>query len=338
MSDAPLVELARFQSVLLVKPSSLGDIVHALPAAHFIKRAHPHLRLRWVCNPEWMPLLEGNPDLAEVIPFPRSEFHGLCAPLKFVFWARELNAAPRELPEITLDFQGLLRSGLISLVRGSDPIVGMSDAREGASLLHRVTVPVRKEDHAVDRYLTMVRALGVPTPRGEVKFSLPQGTPPHEWEMPAKFLVLHPFSRGRGKSLSAASIQALCDCLAPWPIVIVGRGKQREKISGDHVTSLLNRTSLPELIWLLRRAHACVSVDSGPMHIAAAVNARTLGIHTWSDPRKVGPYPSDAVVWKAGRIATRDAFTDEEAEDNRRIESSDIRRIADFVLREWFQD
>ncbi len=106
MSAGPAVDLAPFQSVLLVKPSSLGDIVHALPAAHFIKQAHPHLRLRWLCNPEWMPLLEGNPDLAEVIPFPRGELRGMAAPLKFLLWARQLNAAPRELPEIILDLPG----------------------------------------------------------------------------------------------------------------------------------------------------------------------------------------------------------------------------------------
>jgi ADP-heptose:LPS heptosyltransferase len=213
----------------------------------------------------------------------------------------------------------------------------MSDAREGAAIFQRVTVPVVREDHAVDRNLALVRALGVRTPPERLEFPLPQGEPPAGAALPAKFVVLHPFSRGRRKSLSADCIQMLCDCLAPRPIVIVGRGRHGMVLKGGHVTSLVNQTSLPELIWLLRHAHGCVSVDSGPMHIAAAVNARTLGIHTWSDPRKVGPYPASAMVWKAGRIAPRDAFTDEEAADDRQVEPSDCRRIADFVHR-WHKD
>jgi ADP-heptose:LPS heptosyltransferase len=338
MSNGRLVDLAQFESVFLVKPSSLGDIVHTLPAAHFIKLAYPHLRLRWLCNPEWAPLLEGNSDLAEVVLFPRGEFRGAAAPIKSLFWARRLNAASRELPEITLDFQGLLRSALISIARGSDPVIGMSDAREGAALLHRATVTVDPGAHAVDRYLTLVRALGVDAPSSQVAFPLPQGSPPAGARPPAGFIVLHPFSRGKGKSLSNACIQALCDCLAPRPIVIVGRGQHGMAFMGGHISSLLNQTSLPELIWLLRQAHGCISVDSGPLHIAAAVNRRTIGIHTWSDPRKVGPYPESATVWKAGRLAARNALTDEEATTNRPVEAGDCRRIADFVIREWYRE
>jgi ADP-heptose:LPS heptosyltransferase len=69
--------------------------------------------------------------------------------------------------------------------------------------------------------------------------------------------------------------------------------------------NLLNRTTLPELCWLLRHARFTVSVDSGPMHIAAAVSANLLSIHTWSDPRKVGPFNSHAPgawIWKDGKI------------------------------------
>lgn len=335
MSYGPVVDLSVFQSALVVKPSSLGDIVHTLPAVHFLKRAVPGMKLRWLSNPEWRPLLEGNPDLQEVVTFPRKEFSGFVGLLKFFLWARRLNAADRELPEITLDFQGLLRSAIVSIARGSDPVVGLSDAREGASSLYRVTVPVKRSAHAVDRYLALVRALGVPAPVDEVEFPLPQGIAPEGVKLPPNYIVLHPFSRGRGKSLASTCIQALCDCLAPRPIVIVGQSEQEETFAGPHVTSLLNRTSLTELIWVLRHSHGCISVDSGPMHIAAAVQPRTLGIHTWSDPRQVGPYPRTAIVWKAGRIAHRDEFTDAEAAEERQVETGDSRRIADYIIREW---
>ena len=98
------------------------------------------------------------------------------------------------------------------------------------------------------------------------------------------------------------------------------------------MVDLTGRTTLPELIWLMRRARACVSVDSGPMHIAAAVNDRTLGLHTWTDPRKVGPYNASAWVWKAARIAHRGEFSEEECMKDAHVAEPDARRIADFVL------
>lgn len=336
MTARPVVDLARFGSVFIVKPSSLGDIVHTLPAVRFIKAAHPHLNIRWLSNPEWIPLLEGNRDLAGVIPFPRGEFRGPGSAPRVFSWVRALNASFRELPEVALDFQGLLRSALLALARGTEPVIGMSDAREGATLLYRSVVQVDPTAHAVDRYLTLVQGLGVQARREDVRFPLPEGVKPPGTSLPEKYLLLHPYSRGRGKSLSAYALQALCDCLAPNPIVVVGRAEAPEPLRGEHVTSLVNQTSLLELIWLLRHAHACVSVDSGPMHIASALQDRTLGIHTWSDPRRVGPYGPHALVWKAGRIARRQEFSDEQSAINQVVETSDARRIADFVLREWY--
>ena len=97
MSARALPDLSRCSSVLIVKPSSLGDIIHTLPVVRCLKRAYPHLHLRWLCNSEWAPLLEGNGDLDEVVPFPRSRFRGagLAGALP---WAWRLNRARRELP------------------------------------------------------------------------------------------------------------------------------------------------------------------------------------------------------------------------------------------------
>lgn len=332
----PLPDLADYKSVFLVKPSSLGDIVHTLPAAHFIKQAHPDLLLRWVCNPEWMPLLEGNADLAEVIPFPRSDFSRVSRLHKLFSWARGLHTSTREQPEIALDFQGLLRSALICQVRGVKPVIGLSDAREGATFFYKHAVEVNPKDHAVDRYLALVRALGIETPAEGITFPLPQGTRPEGAPLSGTYLLFHPYSRGQGKSLSHEAIQALCDCLAPHPVVLAGKTPDAAPVQGSHVTTLLNRTSLPELLWLIQNAHACVSVDSGPMHMAAAVQDRTLAIHTWSNPRQVGPYNPHAHAWKGGRIAHRTEFSDEEGNAKSTVEMRDIRRISDFVLGAWY--
>jgi heptosyltransferase I len=326
------VDLRDFKAALIVKPSSLGDIVHALPTVRLIKCAFPHLRLRWIANSEWTPLLEGCPYIDEVIPFQRKKFRGVAGGLKSLAWAASWNRTRRETPEIVLDFQGLLRSALISYSRGSDWIVGLADSREGASHFCDQIVPVDPNAHAVDRYLEIVRAFGIPFSAGDIEFPLPEGTKPAGFDNNHPFVLIHPYSRGEGKKLTSESLQTLCDCLTGVRIIIVGVTKVPVSLSGKHITDLTNQTNLSELIWLMRHAQACVSVDSGPMHIASAVNPRTLGIHTWSDPRKVGPYNPQAYVWKAGRIHHRHELTDEECWTDQQVSEPDARRLADFIL------
>ena len=111
---APSLESIR--SVLVVKPSSLGDIVHTLPSVHLLKRAHPHLKINWVVNNEGSPLLAGNPDLDGIILFPRKNFRGLPNPYKMRDWICKAGAAK---PDLALDFQGLLRSALIARISGA---------------------------------------------------------------------------------------------------------------------------------------------------------------------------------------------------------------------------
>ena len=292
------------RSILIIKPSSLGDVVHTLPAVACVKRRWPGARLSWLVNPEWAPLLHGNADVDEIILFPRSEFRGLGGLLRFHRWAGTLRE--RVNADLVLDFQGLLRSGYVAWKAGGESW-GTSDSREGARFFHDhvVSVPPRTAPvHAVQRYLSLVEALGCDT-SGSLEWKLPAAELPPG--LPPEYVVLHPYSRGAGKSLAAAEVAAFCEALAPMPVVIAGRADEKPP-EGGSVVNLLNRTTLPELCELLRRARFVISVDSGPMHIAAALNPRLLSIHTWSDPRKVGPCSPGAWVWKDGRVGTMGTF------------------------------
>ncbi len=287
---------------LIVKPSSLGDIVHALPAVHLLKDAWPHIRFSWVVNEEFAPMLEGNPDLGEIIRFPRSSFRGLRGAWQFRQWLRELRGLVRA--DVAFDFQGLLRSGLMSRASGARLTVGMDDSREGARLFHQLRVPVDADAHAVARCVAVSQAFGA-TVDAPLDFALPTGTCPAALTMPPRdYIVIHPFSRGEGKSMPVPVLTRLCESLSPLPVFLVGRcAPAMTTVTWPaHVQSLLNQTTLPELVWLMREADAIISVDSGPMHIAAALTHRVLGLHTWSDPRKVGPVNPLASVWKAGHV------------------------------------
>lgn len=122
------------RKILVIKPSSLGDVVHTLPAVAAIRATHRSSEITWLINPEWAPLLRGNRDIDHVHIFPRGQFRGFGAAARLLPWLRRT----RQLqPEVALDFQGLLRSALIAKASGAKKILGMSDGRRVASVLSR---------------------------------------------------------------------------------------------------------------------------------------------------------------------------------------------------------
>jgi heptosyltransferase I len=295
-------------SILIVKPSSLGDIIHTLPAVHFLKLTYPESTIRWIANTEWVPILENNPDLGAIIPFPRRDFRGVAGLFKFINWCGQLGSLK---PDLVLDFQGLLRSAWLSRSSKGKRILGLSDARDGARFFYQTAALVQEGEHSVDRYLSLARLAGA-TVEGRAKFSLPPGRPSGQFEPLARSILLHPFARGPGKSLSVQETSTLIRFLAPYPVVVVGKSDQ-EVPSERNAVSLVNRTDLSQLIWLIRKAAFVISVDSGPMHIAAAITSKLLSIHTWSDPKRVGPYNPAAWVWKNGKILQVNVISERES-------------------------
>ncbi len=295
------LQLGSLKSILIVKPSSLGDIVHTLPVLALLRRYAPRARIDWLVNHAWAPILVGHPLLDGLIEFPRNQFRGLPGMLRLAGWARRLGG---HRPELALDVQGLLRSAILG--RGCKPrkFVGYSDAREGAHWFYDAAADVaqKRSPHAVDRYLSFFTNLGLELPE-TAEFPLPEGDrPAGADELPGRFVLLHPFSRGQGKSLGFGQVEALCERWGEVPVILAGKADTPELRLPENCVNLLNRTTLAELIWLLRRASWVVSVDSGPMHLAAAVTPNLVSLHTWTDPLKVGPYRHDAWVWKSGEI------------------------------------
>lgn len=301
------MDLSEIRSLLVIKPSSLGDVIHTLPAVNLIKRQFPHLEIRWLIGAAFEPLLEGHPSLAGLVPFPREEFRGMAGWIRACRWARGLRALK---PDVALDFQGLLRSALMGRCSGARRLAGMPDAREGARFLYDEIAPAAGGVHAVERYFEVAEAVGARRGGEEPAYFLPEGNRPPKGAraaaLPDAFVLLHPFSRGRGKALTPAQVTQFCEELAPVAVAIVGTpGSGAAEMAGAlpaNGIDLTGATTLLELLWLIRRTQFTVSVDSGPMHLAAAVTSRLLGIHTWTDPRKVGPYRADCRVWKGGVI------------------------------------
>jgi heptosyltransferase-1 len=272
-------------------------VVHTLPAVALVRDAHPEAEITWVINPEFAPLLRGSPDVNHIHIFPRGEFRGLGAPGSLMPW---LKITKKLQPDLALDFQGLLRSALIAKVSGAKQIYGMSDAREGARWFYHRVAKVNRRDHAVERYLKLAECAGA-TIGDQLRCPFPTGDKLPRFDEYPPFILLHPFARGDGKSLSNAVIEEFCHAFKPTRVVVVGQSDRKIDIA-ENCVELTNQTSLLQLIRLIRVARFIISVDSGPMHIAAAVTDRLLSIHTWTDPRRVGPYNPDAWVWKNAKL------------------------------------
>ena len=269
--------------VLVIKPSSFGDVIHALPMVHAL-RQHPGVEaLDWVINTEYQSLLEGNHDVTRMIVFPRRQKRHL---VKF------LGELRREYYDWVIDLQGLLRSGLMTALARGRCKIGMSDSREGASLFYSQTIPV-STGHAIERYQQVLQGLGVQC--NTLTFSLP---PPDEFkEAPDSFILIHPYSRWPTKQLPKKLVFDLVKQLAPTPVLIVGQGKPWNVPGAIDFT---NRTSFKELIGLIKKAEVIISTDSGPMHLASALEKPLVALFGPTDPLKTGPWTKNSRVMQLG--------------------------------------
>ncbi|MEW6324597.1 MAG: lipopolysaccharide heptosyltransferase II [Nitrospirota bacterium] len=293
--------------LLLIKPSSMGDVIHSLPVLDALRRQWPQTEIDWLVKPEWAPLLEGHPMLREVVRLPRA-WRG---------WAATVATLRRRRYDMMIDLQGLLRSALLGRLCGAPVRVGFSNGREGSPwwYTHRIDPPPDPV-HAVDRYLDVIRQLGVRW-EGVPRFPLPPWPAADAWadgvwaaERMAPddpVCVVHPAARWSTKRWPAERFARAADGAAArgWRVIVVagaGQAGQAEAAVGlmqRRVLNLAGGTTLPQLAALLRRAAVLVTNDSGPMHLAAAVGTPVVAMFGPTDPRKVGPYGSGHAVLMA---------------------------------------
>jgi ADP-heptose:LPS heptosyltransferase len=258
---------------------------------------------------------------------PRGELKGLGVPKSLLRWLKKT----REIrPALALDFQGLVRSAFIAKISGAKEICGPSNAFAGASWLYDRVAQVNSRSHPVERCLTLAECAGAKI--GEsLRCSVPSGDPLPRFDAHPPFVLLHPFARGQDKSLSNAVIQEFCRSLAPSRVVLVGQSHRRIN-PPENCVDLTRQTSLLQLIWLIRVARFVVSVESGPMHIAAAVTPNLLSIHTWTDPNRIGPYNPDAWVWKHGQLVrVSELETVRIRKYGRRFRRKDVACVVDLI-------
>lgn len=304
-----------FRRILIIKPSSLGDIVHALPVLAALRAAFPRAHIDWLVSTSFVPLLEGHPLLSEVIPFDRRRYgQMLRRPSVFLEFLRFLGFLRRRRFELVVDLQGLVRSGFIAWASGASTRVGFADAREFASLFYsrRVTCP-RDCVHAVDRNLQLASAIGA----SPEKIEFPLGLRPEELQSAREllrktagepvesFIAVLPGARWESKCWPPERHAQLIDELAGRGAprcVLLGAEADRPLAdaiasrTGAPVVDLVGKTTLRELAALLQLADLVVCQDSGPMHLAAALQRPIVALFGPTNPARTGPYCERARV------------------------------------------
>lgn len=269
--------------ILIVKPSSLGDVIHALPAVARLRTKFPDAHIAWLIGAGISSLLKKCPVINDRIEFHRQDY------AKFPALLTQLRRGHFDL---VVDLQGLFRSGLMTRATGAPRRVGLSDAREGARMFYNEIVPVTRE-HAVDRYLRVAGHLGCPA--SPVEF--PLGSEGRASARP--LIALNPLSRHESKIWGDDNFSALLEKLPAKRVVLVGSAGERERIeriNKGRARNLAGGLDLFELAELYRQCAVVISNDTGPMHLAAAVGTPVIALFGPTDPALVGPYGPGHIV------------------------------------------
>lgn len=289
--------------ICIIKPSSLGDIVQALPVLAALRERFPRARLSWVANRAYAPLLRPISLLDEVIEFDRDKYRppGIESARAFVAFLSSL--AERKF-DLAIDLQGLMRSGIMAWGTRAARRIGLASAREGASLFYSDIVDdLPLEQGAVPRYWRLVQAFGA----GALEKSYPLELSREErrWAsdrlagLPRPILGINAGARWETKRWPAERFAQAARALGPEFggsfVVLGGPGEEAvanavvQRLAGS-VINLCGQTSLRQLAAVLESCDALLTNDSGPMHLAAAVGIRVVAIFTCTSPERAGPF------------------------------------------------
>ena len=292
------------RKILVVKPSSLGDVVHSLPFLNAVNTCFPKAEIHWVIAKGLEGLLEGHPMIDKLIIINKDLWKNLSRTGKTLKEIRELFRQLRnEKYDLVVDLQGLLRSGLITRATNAPIRIGFLEAREGSRLFYTRKVKGGRDIHAVDRYMRVAEELGCAADDRIFPFALSDsaGAETGTLAAPGPYAVLVPGARWKTKVWPAESFGKVASML-PLESVVIGAASDRtiadEVVlhSDGKARSLAGGTSIRELIKIMQAAKIVITNDSGPMHIAAALNIPVIAIFGPTSPARTGPYGKGHVI------------------------------------------
>jgi heptosyltransferase-1 len=322
------------KSVLVVRLGAMGDVIHTIPAAAALRNAFPEIRIGWIIEQRWAELLcakDGSRSGPRNSSRPLIDFVHVVdtkawrKSLLLSGTRHEIGTALREVREqnydIAIDFQGALKSAIIAKLAGAKTVVGMKRPREWPARMFYTKATDANGTHVIDQYHSLAEAtVGHSLPRCPAMF--PQdsrngseaGNPAAPGE---EFVVINPGAGWGAKRWPAERYGTVAKALARdglTPLINFGPGEEELALAAENASERTARRiscSIGELIALTRRARLFIGGDTGPLHLAAALQVPVVAIFGPTDPARNGPYATRSIVLRASANRTSLSHTSE---------------------------
>jgi lipopolysaccharide heptosyltransferase I len=294
--------------ILILKPSSLGDVIHALPVLRLLKGHLPTSRIYWWIETGLAPLLEHDPDLDGLLYFNRKRW---ASPPNWVRLWQNVRWTRRQHFDWVIDLQGLARSAAFAWLASGNVTIGLDEPREGARGLYDLIAERPPfHTHAVDRYLGVLPLLGVPVKRDfqwlptrpEVAAQVRRQWPVEN----SRWIALQPGARWPNKRWPVDSfaelVRQISKARSEFHFAVLGGPEDRplgeviHQALPQRCLNLAGETSLWQMIEWIRCSDLLITNDTGPMHVAAALDKPVVAMFGPTEPRRTGPYSDVARV------------------------------------------
>ena len=288
--------------ILILKPSSLGDVIQALPVLRLLKLHFRDAEIFWWIDSNLASLLEGDPDLTGLVRFERKRW---AKPRHWPEMLRSIRRLREQNFDLVIDLQSLARSGAFAWLASGKFLIGLDEVREGARGFYDFAAPRKSfHTHAVDWYLSVLPQIGVPVhnnfqwlpERPQIAAEIKS-----KWKIEnAKWIAIQPGARWDNKRWPVENFAELVRLLAKkFPethFAIFGGGDEKKlgeiisRANPNRTLNLCGQTSLPEMIEWVRLCDLMVTNDTGPMHAAAALGKPLVALFGPTEPQRTGPY------------------------------------------------
>jgi len=303
------------QRILIVKPSSLGDVVTAMPVLRGLRRTFPNAAISWLISNSCAPLVEHDKDLDEIILLERKK-------LGRFLWSKESFKAFWQLLgdlrharfDWVLDLQGLFRSGFFTAATAAPLRAGFADARELAGLFYTHKI-LAERPHTVDRNIEIARSLGVDARREDMTLQIhPQA---QQWADDfirqmhlddGPFVICVPPCRWASKHYPVRHWRSMVGGLAQQAKVVLIGSPSTDEMQlcaavaeglGDSVINAAGKTDVARMVALIARSAGVICCDSSAKFIAPAVGADVVAIIGPTRVELTGPYLQGTTVMAA---------------------------------------
>lgn len=306
------------RKILLVRLSAIGDVIHALPIANAIRKKYKNAEIDWIVEKKALDLVEMNPYLDNVYKLPKAKW-------KKDFKSNKI-AALKEAKNFfknfkknnfdkALDVHGLFKSGITTYFSGANKRYGPVDGREGSKLFYTDIFDLPESKiHQVERSMNLARSFGAKTKEIDYGLIVPEDVKKkfeekaEIWDLKLdNLIVINPFTTWESKDWFIERYSLLTNELLEkydHEIVFTGGPGEKEEIekitnnvkSRERVFNLAGKTNLKELTALYDKAELFIGGDTGPLHLAAALELAVVAIMGPTDPKTHGPYNENSIV------------------------------------------